>query len=169
MGGIGSGRHAAPGPRVAQEGCLVFDLGALRRAGLLAPEQTQPAQAVLDVADYEGLREIRVAVLLDDPPRLQLSYRMSSEPTDEEGQEVEVAIDLVREPMPRGGTRLCMVCPSCGVPVRKLYLAPGVSEFACRKCVRGTQVLQPPRSSDLDGQPEGRSGIVEGTDPHDGG
>ncbi len=65
------------------------------------------------------------------------------------GADQQQEISLVGLPAKFGGLQWLLVCPACFKSVRDLYLPPGRTVLACRRCYRLTYASQrerPPRS-----------------------
>ena len=123
MGGVCSGRH---GGRPVVEGRQSLDANRLHRKGCL-----QPGWCGGWHWTRNGERLSSVALWTDDD-RLHLFYRMRTRNNEQE--DVEDTVHIVRVPCAFGGSRPYFICPgtSCGRRVAKLY-GPG-RYFRCRHC-----------------------------------
>ena len=127
MGGAGSGRNGG-GPVV--DGCRSLDVNRLHREGWLRPGWTGTLRWSRDGEDAGSIG------LRASQGRITLTYRCRW--CEEEWQDVEEQVPIVRTPCTFGGSRPWFVCPGIvdGVPCRrwvaKLY-GPG-RYFLCRHC-----------------------------------
>ena len=130
MGGFGSGPRG--GGRLNVEACRSLDVNRLHRDGCLEPGWSG---SVSWHQDEERVAWIRMRA---EENRLVLNYRFRR--NDEEWQDVDEPISIIRVPCRYGGSRPYFICPGvvngryCGRRVVKLY-EPG-RYFLCRHCYR---------------------------------
>ena len=130
MGGFGSGPQG--GGRLNVEACRSLDVNRMRREGCL-----RPGWAAVWEWKEDGERVAWIG-MRSEADRLVLNYRFRR--NDEEWQDVNEPISIVRSPCRYGGSRPYFVCAGvvngryCGRRVVKLY-GPG-RYFLCRHCYR---------------------------------
>jgi hypothetical protein len=109
MGGIGSGRY---GGRPVVDECRSLDVNRLHREGCLRPGWSGSFHWSRDD------EEVAAIGMRATQGRLTLSYRYRR--NDEDWQDVEEPVAIVRTPCQFGGSRPWFVCPGVvdGVPLR---------------------------------------------------
>jgi hypothetical protein len=135
MNGHGSDQaeHRA---RTKVEDCTVFDIGAIRRLGLLR-ERAVGRGNLRCIHCYSGELQYVCNVeanTVADPPYIQVRARRAST-----GEELEWRIGLEASPCNFGGVRYWFVCSMRECEpyrhrVTKLYLPPGSLSLACWSC-----------------------------------
>jgi hypothetical protein len=110
------------------EDCRVLAVGNLRRRGAL--------RAGMVGASYWYRGEQRTGSIgwYCDGTALWLDYTVTPRAGGEKIA-FHYPVQLVRTPQPFGGERVWFTCPSCQQSVVKLYLAPAMHEFWCRRCL----------------------------------
>lgn len=130
MGGYGSGYHRAK--KTTVEACRVLDVVEFVRQGVVTRNVEGRGQWTWrNAATGEGTAWIEYEVKTTPPDAwVQLHYRVNG------AAPLRYAVPLTTTPVAHRGTRWWFRCPAvgCGRRVRKLYLAPGGTYFACRHC-----------------------------------
>jgi hypothetical protein len=129
MGGSGSTRWGCHRRKLTVEECLVLDLDAWIEAGLL-----RHRRANIEWTSRSGNRNALPCLL--EPTDVPYYFYLYLFFADSKGRLAYESITLLSRPQTLGGVRWYFFCPRwCGRRVRKLYMGPGKSGFACRTCL----------------------------------
>jgi hypothetical protein len=133
MGNCNSGRWYFWDAKTTVEDCLSIDTVALSRQGL-----TRPGSVTFGAWHWDSIRySINMTA-----PHVRLHYRLQT------GEHIDYCVHLVSTSPNYGGLRWWFICPAmvagtaCRRRVRKLYLPPWGSGFACRQCCQLTYTSQ---------------------------
>jgi hypothetical protein len=110
------------------EDCRVLAVGNLRRRGALQAGMVGVSRW------YRGEQATGSIAWYCDGAALWLDYTVTPRPGSEKIT-FHYPVQLVRTPQPFGGERVWFTCPSCQRSVVKLYLAPPMHSFWCRRCL----------------------------------
>jgi hypothetical protein len=137
MGGYGSGWPFWKHKKTPVEDCRELDALELYRDDLLTWDRHWVGQLRWrNVATGETTSTIGLEIDTRDrgAPWIRLQYHFTTGPN--EGEPLDYRVRLTTTPLHFGGEQWWMRCPviGCGRRVRKLYLPPGATYFACRHC-----------------------------------
>jgi hypothetical protein len=132
VGGYGSGRRGNKKQTV--ESCRALDIAVLAREGILKRGTWRAGGVTWTNAAGEECAsvgyELQTCENGDGAMWFRLHYTVRGDTP------VDYRVRLNTTPVHFGGERSWFLCPAvgCGRRVRKLYLAPGGTYFACRHC-----------------------------------
>ena len=162
MGGYGSGRRYDKKNTV--EDCRSLDPADLRRFGILRRGAWQSGGLTWTNAAGEERASVGYELQTEAGAAwFRLHYTVRGDTP------VDYRVQLDTTPVHFGGERWWFLCPAvgCGRRVRKLYLAPGGTYFACRHCYNLTYEsaqTHDPRMSFFLNRPEAALAALNGRD-----
>jgi hypothetical protein len=133
--------------RKTVEDCLALDATKLARSGAL---RKPPGSASVHCwFDSLGRPCQTIRAVIVSQRVIRLEYEASS-------REVDLTVGILTTPCNFGGLRFWFACPGksfmhgCGCKTSRLYLPPGSSRFACRRCHNLTYYTAQRHSSKVD-------------------
>ena len=128
MGGYGSGRRLCGFTKVTVEDSLAISAYYMQKHHLFKPFY----YGSLTWKYQNGVKSASVSFEIDRyGETLILKYTKTKH---QETVCIENNIQLTQGPVGFGCIRYYFLCPNCGRRYSKLYLPPGATRFACRKC-----------------------------------